>query len=116
MSKLYKLLDSEGKEYLSEEKGTFGTTDKTVTYKYSKYIPASLKKTLTGRTELTVKDATKVQKYVNKAIEFSDDEKFVADFNMDGNVDVKDVTMIQKVELEMILEESYILQMNGKKK
>ena len=79
-----------------EEKGTFGTTDKTVTYKYSKYIPASLKKTLTGRTELTIKDATKVQKYVNKAIEFSDDEKFVADFNMDGNVDVKDATMVQK--------------------
>ncbi len=79
-----------------EATGTFGETDKVVTYAYSKYVPASLKNTLTGDTELTVKDATIIQKHAAKLKTMTDEQLAKADYNYDGKVDVSDATLVQK--------------------
>lgn len=46
---------------------------------------------------LTIRDATKIQKNISKAEIFSDSMLKLADFNLDGDVNILDVTEIQKV-------------------
>lgn len=47
-------------------------------------------------TKVNVKDATAVQKYAAKLLDFNDDNKACADCNADENINVKDATWIQK--------------------
>jgi type I pullulanase len=91
-------LDSEYNldKVVGDAKGTFEATDKTVEYIYSRYVPDSLKTTLTGNSKLTVKDATIIQKYLVSAVELTDEQIATADYNCSGTVDVTDATMIQK--------------------
>ncbi|QCT05892.1 type I pullulanase [Ruminococcus bovis] len=87
----YDLLNVEG-----EQNGTFGSTDKTVTFNFVEYVPESLQKTLTGKEKFTVKDATLIQKYLSKTATFTDEQIKTADYNQDGVVNVADATLIQK--------------------
>lgn len=87
----YDLLGVEG-----EQNGTFGPTDKTVTFNYGEYVPDSLKTTLTGKDKLTVKDATLIQKYLNKSATLTDEQIKTADYNQDGVVNIADATLVQK--------------------
>ena len=87
----YDLLGVEG-----EQNGTFGPTDKTVTFNYGEYVPDSLKTTLTGKDTLTVKDATLIQKYLNKSATLTDEQIKTADYNQDGVVNIADATLVQK--------------------
>ena len=45
---------------------------------------------------LNIKDATAIQKYLAKLLEFDDGQVALADINEDGEVNIKDVTHIQK--------------------
>ena len=45
---------------------------------------------------LNIKDATAIQKYLAKLMEFGDDQIALADINGDNDVNIKDVTHIQK--------------------
>lgn len=47
-------------------------------------------------SKLNIKDATAIQKYSAKMVEFDDIAMLLADFNSDGKVNVKDATAIQK--------------------
>ena len=47
--------------------------------------------------KLNIKDATAIQKYSAKMVEFDDIQTILADFNADGKINVKDATQIQKV-------------------
>lgn len=87
----YDLLSIDGDQY-----GTFGTTDKTVTFLYGEYVPENLKKTLTGKSKLTVKDATLIQKYLSKTATLTEEQIKTADYNQDGVVNVADATLVQK--------------------
>ncbi len=49
-----------------------------------------------GEGEITVKDATMIQKHIASIIDFDKEQKVIADVDGDKNVTVKDVTMIQK--------------------
>ncbi len=46
--------------------------------------------------KINIKDATAIQKYVAKLVEFDDEQLALADFNGDTKVNVKDATTIQK--------------------
>ena len=87
----YVLLGIEG-----EQNGTFGTTDKTVTFNYGEYVPENLQNTLTGKSKLTVKDATLIQKYLSKTATLTEEQIKAADYNQDGVVNVADATLVQK--------------------
>ncbi len=47
-------------------------------------------------SKVNIKDATSVQKYVAKLLEFSEDNKICADCNIDEKINIKDATAIQK--------------------
>ncbi len=46
---------------------------------------------------LSIKDATLIQRSVAKLAELDETQERLADFNMDGNINIKDATKIQKV-------------------
>lgn len=46
--------------------------------------------------KLNIKDATAIQKFAAKMIDFDDEQQALADYNTDGKINVKDATMIQK--------------------
>ncbi|MBQ8572957.1 MAG: dockerin type I repeat-containing protein [Ruminococcus sp.] len=46
--------------------------------------------------KINIKDATAIQKYVAKLVEFDEEQLALADFNGDTKVNVKDATTIQK--------------------
>ncbi len=46
--------------------------------------------------EISVKDATAIQKYLVQLITFNDEQKLAADFNKDGEISVRDATALQK--------------------
>lgn len=79
-----------------EAKGVYTQEEKTVVYNYRGYVPPSLSKSLTGRDKLSVKDVTMLQKMLANVIEFNDEQKAIADFNMDGKVDITDAATVQK--------------------
>lgn len=45
---------------------------------------------------LNIKDATAIQKFAAKLVEFNTDQQYLADITEDGTINVKDATMIQK--------------------
>ena len=49
-----------------------------------------------GDGEITVKEATMIQKHIANIIDFDKEQKVIADVDGDKNVTVKDATMIQK--------------------
>lgn len=46
--------------------------------------------------EITITDATEIQKYITKIITFSEEQMNLADINRDGSLDVSDSTYLQK--------------------
>ena len=46
--------------------------------------------------KLNIKDATAIQKYIAKMIEFDEEQEILADYNKDEKINVKDATTIQK--------------------
>ncbi len=52
--------------------------------------------------ELTVKDATEIQKYIVEITELDDEQRKVADVDGDKDITVKDATQIQKYLVELI--------------
>lgn len=46
--------------------------------------------------KLNIRDATAIQKYAAKIIDFDETQKKLADYNGDGKINVKDATLIQK--------------------
>ncbi len=81
---------------VGEPTGVFGDTDKEVIYEFTSYVPPTLKKTLTGRDTISIKDATLIQKRVADVVKFTPEQEEIADYNMDGKVDVTDATLVQK--------------------
>ncbi|MCH5201768.1 MAG: type I pullulanase [Oscillospiraceae bacterium] len=79
-----------------EESGVFGETDKTVVYSYAKYVPSSLKKIITGNTELTIKDVTLIQKYLANKAELTEEQLSIADYDYSGEIDIQDAVLVQK--------------------
>ncbi|MBQ9673135.1 MAG: type I pullulanase [Ruminococcus sp.] len=79
-----------------DTKGTFTTTDKTVTYNYRSYVPECLTKSVSGNEKVSVKDATLIQKYLVDDTKLTEEQVKLADYNMDGKVDVNDATTVQK--------------------
>ncbi len=47
-------------------------------------------------SKLSIRDATFIQKYLAKMIEFDEEQIALADFSADGKVNIKDATLIQK--------------------
>lgn len=76
--------------------GKFTENDQTVTFNYKEYVPETLTTVLTGRDTLTIKDATLIQKASNGDATLTDEQKAIADYDMDGSVTVKDATLVQK--------------------
>ncbi len=70
---------------------------------YALVVPKTL---LTGDVdrdgELTVKDATEIQKYIVEIAEFDDEQLKLADVDGDKDITVKDATYIQKIIVEII--------------
>ncbi len=52
--------------------------------------------------EINVTDATEIQKYIAKYIDFNEEQTFAADVNSDGDVNVIDATEVQKYVAEII--------------
>lgn len=46
--------------------------------------------------KFNIKDATTIQKYVAKIVDFDETQKVLADYNADEKINIKDATMIQK--------------------
>ena len=86
----YELLNVVG-----DVKGEFGDIDKEVVYEFTPYIPSSLRTSLTGKN-LSIKDTTLIQKAVAGVVTLTDEQKAIADYNMDGKVDISDGTLVQK--------------------
>jgi type I pullulanase len=79
-----------------DAKGTFGENDTTVEYYYSRYVPESLQTTLTGRSKMSVQDATLIQKYLAEVSNLTDEQIAIADYDGSGEVNVKDALTVQK--------------------
>lgn len=55
-----------------------------------------------GDGEITILDATCIQKYIAQLEDFTDKQKEVADVNGDGTISVMDSTQIQKYIVQLI--------------
>lgn len=55
-----------------------------------------------GDGEITILDATCIQKYIVQLEDFTDKQKEVADVNGDGTIDIMDSTQIQKYIVQLI--------------
>ena len=55
-----------------------------------------------GNGEVSIADATEIQKYLVQYVSFNEEQLKVSDTNGDGKVDIKDVTQIQKYIVQLI--------------
>lgn len=94
-SSLY--LEYDVDEIKGDAKGTFGEKDIEVIYSYKPYTPSSLndENSITGDV-ISIKDATKIQKYIADIDKLSEEEVKKADYTCDGTVNILDATMVQK--------------------
>ena len=74
--------------------------------KYGEFAISIKQNTLIGDTNgdgnVTIADATELQKYLANIVDFDDKQLAVADTNGDGNVDIQDATQIQKYLAQLI--------------
>ncbi len=107
---------------VGETKGVFTEADQTVTYNYIPYVAPALKNNdLTDDGKVTIKDATAIQKYLAKMIDFTEEQVKLADYDYNGQVSVKDTTTLQKhlanmnISIGTVVTNFYYINENGDK-
>ena len=69
---------------------------------FSEYTPSANIGDVDGDGEVTVMDATLVQKYIASLETLTDSQFNVADVNGDGEISVLDATQIQKIVVNLV--------------
>ncbi|MBQ8539314.1 MAG: type I pullulanase [Ruminococcus sp.] len=78
--------------------GVFAEEDTVVSYNYDRFVPSSLlveNGDVNGDGAITILDATEIQLALAELIEFTDEQKVMADYDFNGEVNVMDVTLLQ---------------------
>ncbi len=80
-----------------DAKGVFAEEDITVTYKYELYkAPRLVNGDVSGDGNITIADATSIQKHIAGLTQIAEDKLDDADYDYSTEVNIKDATMLQK--------------------
>jgi alpha-amylase len=77
-------------------KSSYGDIVKTYTFEVVTIAPEYYVGDVDQDGELSIADATEIQKYLAKISDLDEEQMFLADFDGDGEVDIADATDIQK--------------------